>query len=86
MIKLAIIFPSDPFGKKVGGAETYIRDLIKFSPADFEIEFIGVTTDKKERPVKKWSQCCLGDREFKFYPLFFVGDEDKKGLVPAPAP
>ena len=82
MIKLAIIFPSDPFGKKVGGAETYIRDLIKFSPADFEIEFIGVTTDKKERPVKKWSQCCLGDREFKFYPLFFVGDEDKKGLVP----
>ena len=82
MVKLSIIFPSDPFGKKVGGAETYIRDLIKFTPEDIDIEFIGVTTDKKERPVKKWSQCRLGDKNFKFYPLFSVGDENKKGLIP----
>lgn len=86
MIKISIIFPSDPFGIKVGGSESFIHDVIKFAPAEFEIEFIGITIDKKERPVKKWIRCHLGPKELKLYPIYFVKDENKKIGIPLSLP
>lgn len=82
MTKFTIIFPSDPFGRKVGGPESYVNDIVRFAPADFEIEFIGITSDESQRPLKKWAQAKLGEKKFKFYPLCFVKDENKRSLVP----
>ena len=82
MIKISIIFPSDPLGAKVGGAEMFINDVVKFAPPDFEIEFIGVTSDKRERPVKKWTKLKTGKKEFNFYPVYFEKEENRKGLIP----
>jgi len=80
-IKISIIYPADPFGQKIGGEETFIKGLIKFAPNDFKIEFIGIASDAKERPVKQWKKLKLSKREFNFLPLFFEKDENKKTLV-----
>ena len=40
--RLAILHSFDPRGSKVGGLETFIRDLIAFKPDDFSFLMIGV--------------------------------------------
>jgi len=81
-VKILIIHPTDPFGPRVGGAETLIKDFIKFAPDDFKIEFIGISSNIKTCPVKQWKRLKLGKREFNFLPLFFEKNENKKTIVP----
>jgi glycosyltransferase involved in cell wall biosynthesis len=77
-----IIYPTDPLGSKVGGVETFIKGFIKYAPDDFDIEFIGISSDQYERPPKKWITLILGKKAFNFYPLFFEKDENKKTFIP----
>ena len=83
MVKIAVIFPSDPLGEKIGGAHTYIKDIIKFAPEDFEIEFIGITSNNIARPQRKRTRMKLGPKEFDFYPLYFEKGENKKSFIPS---
>lgn len=77
-----IIYQADPLGYKIGGAETFIKGFIKNSPDNFCVEFIGITSDKILRPVKKWTGLKLGNRNFTFYPLFFEKNENRKTFLP----
>jgi glycosyltransferase involved in cell wall biosynthesis len=69
-------------GSKVGGVETFLKGLIKYAPADVLIEFIGISSGATRRPLKKWSDVNLGDKNFKCFPLFVEQDENKKRLIP----
>lgn len=80
--KLLIIYPTDPLGSKVGGSVTFLRGFIKYAPEDFDIELIGISSDHKTRPPKKWVKLKLGNRGFNFLPLFFEKDENKKTKIP----
>ena len=81
-VKICIIYPTDPFGTKVSGINTFIKEFIKYAPDDSNIEFVGITTDSVKRPVKKWQQLIIGRKEFDFFPLFFEKDENKKTVIP----
>jgi len=81
-VKILIIYPTDPLGPKVGGAETFLKGFIKNAPEDFDIEFIGISSDRKERSPKRWIKLKLENREFNFLPLFFEKDENKKTKIP----
>lgn len=81
-IKLIIIFPSSLSGSKIGGSETFIRSFIKFAPEDFDIDFVGVSSDRNARPPRKWKKLRLGRREINFLPLFFEKDENRKTPIP----
>lgn len=81
-IKIMLIYPTDPLGPKVGGAETFIKGFIKYAPENFDIEMVGLTSDSRSRPFKKWLREKIGDRPFNFYPLFFEKYENKKTLIP----
>lgn len=81
-VKLLIIYPADPLGSRVGGAETFLKGFIKNAPEDFDIEFIGISSDRKKRSPKRWIKLKLGNREFNFLPLFFEKDENKKTKIP----
>ena len=81
-IKITFIYQADPFGKKVGGIETFTKGFIKYAPEDFDIEFIGITSDRDKRPPKKWISLCLGKKKFNFFPLFYEKNENKKTLIP----
>ena len=40
-VKLLIIYPMDPLGPKVGGAETFLKGFIKNAPGDNENFFFA---------------------------------------------
>jgi glycosyltransferase involved in cell wall biosynthesis len=72
----------DPLGSKIGGIETFLKNFIKYSPDDFAIEFVGVSSSKKERPVGKWQEIELFGKRFKFLPVVHVGDENVRTKIP----
>ena len=72
----------DPLGSKIGGIATFIRNFIKYSPEDFSIEFVGVSSNKGERQLGKWHEMEYHNREFKFLPVSYVVGENVRPKVP----
>lgn len=81
-IRVMLIYPTDPLGPKVGGAETFIKGFIKYAPEDFEIEMVGISSDMTNRPTGKWINLKMGDKDYRFLPIFFEKNENKKTLIP----
>ena len=77
-----IFYPADPLGVVPGGIDTFLRGLIKWAPADLEFSLVGMTTDPQARPAGCWTRCCIGQREFDFFPVVTVSDAGGRGLVP----
>jgi len=50
-VHILIVHPRDPAAPTLGGIQTFLRDFIKYAPADFAISFIGTTRDVVARPV-----------------------------------
>lgn len=80
--KILIVYPTDPFGKKVGGAETFIKGFIKFCPEDFDIEFVGINSKGSRNTLGQWNQARLGNKNLQFLPLLHVDDENRRGRIP----
>jgi glycosyltransferase involved in cell wall biosynthesis len=72
----------DLVGHKIGGIETFIRNFIEYTPDDFEIEFVGVTCDKKNRPVGKWQKITTYRKNVNFLPILYVRDENVRTKIP----
>jgi len=79
---LTVIDPFDPLGNKVGGAETYLKAFLRYLPSDFNLRFMGLTSDPARRPSRTWTTVRLRDRSFDFYPLLTVRDENVRGRIP----
>lgn len=80
--KIAVLYPADPLGKVIGGIETFIRGLIKFSPQDVEYTLFGATTDNVARPVGRDTFCELGDRSFIYHPIICQNDVGRQTRLP----
>jgi glycosyltransferase involved in cell wall biosynthesis len=81
-IKLLIIHPFDPLGNKIGGIQTFIKNLVKYGPDGFEIYLVGVTSDKELRQKGKWQKLEVLGRRIDFLPVLYVKDENKRSRVP----
>jgi glycosyltransferase involved in cell wall biosynthesis len=81
-IPVAIIHPMDPDGRKIGGIETFVSQFVDFSPPDFRIRLVGITTDPVRHPPGRWIPCRMGEREIDFFPLHYVSRPERKPLVP----
>ena len=81
-IKVAIVYPMDPTENKVGGIETFLRNFVKFLPAEFVIKWIGVTANNNTRPTGIWQKIRLGNQEIDFLPVLYVKDENRRSLIP----
>jgi len=80
--KLTILHPADPVGPKIGGAESFLREFVRFAPENIDLTLIGVSCDRKERPVGKSVLLDIEGREFRFIPLLIEENEDRKRAVP----
>lgn len=80
--RIAVLYPADPLGRVIGGIETFIRGLIKFSPEDVHFTLIGATTDPVARPVGKTTRCELGHRHFDYHPIIAQGDSGRQSRLP----
>ncbi|WJG09739.1 glycosyltransferase family 4 protein [Aliiglaciecola sp. LCG003] len=82
MNKLVIFYPSDPFGGKVGGINSFIKGLIKCAPQDFEIEWVGITSDPNTRPILHRQEQQIDGRLFIFTPVLHEDDQNIRKTIP----
>ena len=80
--KVTIIYPTDPMYPKVGGVATLIKVFIKYAPKDFDIEFIGTSSDISRCPLKKWMKLSVEGRDIQFAALVHEKDENIKTKIP----
>lgn len=68
----------DPWKQGIGGFDTCIDGILRYAPAEWSIEVVGLTTDPDERPVGRWLELTLADRKIRFFPVM---TERHPGLV-----
>ncbi len=79
--RLAILHSFDPRSSKVGGLETFIRDLIAFKPDDFSFLMIGVDAIG-DLPLGKISKVAFRGKTIDFLPVIhFPEDRSKEAAV-----
>lgn len=81
-INISILSHLDPLGDGIGGTKSFIKGFVEHAPDDFEIEWIGFSTNKRERPVGKWQKIQIGGKIFNFFPIFFINSENVKTRIP----
>lgn len=78
-VSFVIFHPMDPRGAKVGGAETFVRGLIRHAPPDFDVELVGVASEGRARGAEEAEEAGRG---YRFRPVIRVADESRRGAVP----
>lgn len=81
-VRILVLHPEDVVGPTIGGVATFIRDFVRFSPDDLEIEVVGTTTDALARPVGQWATWEVGNRVARFLPLVKGTTTDRHSRVP----
>lgn len=71
--RLCVIHSFDPLGAKVGGLETFVRDMIGHLPDDFSFLMIGVD-QTGTRKLGKVSRVTFRGREIDFLPVLHYPD------------
>jgi glycosyltransferase involved in cell wall biosynthesis len=71
--RLSVIHPFDPRGAKVGGLETFIRDMIAFLPSDFTFLMVGVDA-LGDLELGKVTTVEFRGRHFEFLPVLNYPD------------
>ena len=62
------VHPIDPFGSKVGGIETHVRQLLKYCPAGMRLILIGVD-DSGKRKLGELAEVEMFGGRFLFMPI-----------------
>ena len=78
---LRILHPMDPLGRKVGGAESFVKNMIRFSPSALSIELVG-SSSRGEARVGEWREELLDGREYRFLPLLKEEGENRRSFPP----
>jgi glycosyltransferase involved in cell wall biosynthesis len=71
-VRLLVLLTADLESEASGGIRTYVRDLVRYSPPDFEIEIVGSTAAPAERPTGVWRELTYGERSARFLPLVHI--------------
>lgn len=81
-INILILSHLDPLGDGIGGTKSFIKGFVENAPDNFTIEWVGVSIDRKERPVGRWQKIKIGDKSFNFLPVLFIRSENIKTRLP----
>ncbi len=72
--RLCVIHSFDPLGVKVGGLETFVRDMIGHLPDDFSFLMVGVDASGR-RELGKVSRETFRGKEIDFLPVLHYSEE-----------
>lgn len=78
---LTIFYQFNPWQSTIGGIQTLIRYYIKYAPPEFDLRLVGTGTDLRQ-PLDRWQEMELEGRALQFMPLFHVGDDNVRQVVP----
>ncbi|UMR32532.1 glycosyltransferase [Massilia sp. MB5] len=79
-IQVIQIHPYDPTSSYVGGIGTYIRGIIKHTPAECEVSYVGVSTDPARYPVGRWHNIEVEGRKLRFFPVISADLRRRKSI------
>jgi len=82
-ITIGVIYPTDPVGSVIGGIDSFIRGLVKYAPEEIKYVIYGATTDVVARPVRRWTECRLGNRTCEFFPVMRMSGSGRQPRIPA---
>ncbi|HEY7598754.1 MAG TPA: glycosyltransferase, partial [Candidatus Limnocylindrales bacterium] len=71
-VHVLVLLTADLESAASGGIRTFVRDFVKYSPADFEIDIVGSTADPRARPPGGWRTLTYGARSARFLPLVHI--------------
>lgn len=72
--RLAVIHSFDPLGEKVGGLETFVRDMLRHLPGDFSCLMIGVDSSGS-RALGRVSSESFAGKAFDFLPVLHYSED-----------
>lgn len=78
---LTILYQIDPLDVSIGGIQTTILNFIKYAPQDFDIRLVGISS-RRDCNIGSWQTILVFGRQIKFLPLFYVEDDNVRGLIP----
>jgi glycosyltransferase involved in cell wall biosynthesis len=82
VIRPLILVQIDPFGDKISGIKTFIRDFVQFAPEDFAPEIVGCSSSPGERPVGRWQRLEIEGRSVDFLPVLATPDVHHRPRIP----
>jgi glycosyltransferase involved in cell wall biosynthesis len=71
-VRVLVLLTADLESEASGGIRTFVRDYVRYSPADFEIDIVGSTADPRSRPSGAWRTLTYGARSARFLPLVHI--------------
>lgn len=80
--RVAIVYPFDPFGQKIGGIQTFLRGFVRYSPSNFQIRLLGTSTNVKKRPPGRSQFIEVQGRQIEFLPILHEHHENVKSRFP----
>jgi glycosyltransferase involved in cell wall biosynthesis len=81
-VRCLILLPFDPAGAKIGGIKSFVNDMLRVAPDDFEMEVVGCSEDPVQRPVGRWGDLEVGDRRVPFLPVLAIRDAHRRPRIP----
>ncbi len=72
-VRLLVIHPRDIAAPTQGGIQTFLHDLVKYAPPEFDITVAGVTADLRARPVGRLVEVDVEGRQAWSLPLAPAG-------------
>jgi glycosyltransferase involved in cell wall biosynthesis len=79
---LTIFYQFDPWNPTIGGIQTVIRNFIKFSPDQFDIQVVGNYEGNSEQPIGQWQDREVYGRSLRFLPVLSLPNDNVRGRVP----
>jgi glycosyltransferase involved in cell wall biosynthesis len=73
---------TDIFGHRIGGAETFLKGIVRYAPPDVDLTVIGTTADVGARPVGRPMRVTFRGREIDYLAVVAEHDENQKSRVP----
>jgi glycosyltransferase involved in cell wall biosynthesis len=79
--RVVIVHPGDLNRSRPGGIQSFIRGFVRYAPAHFRIDHVGLTADDGT-PVRRWTETTVDGRVIRFLPLGRVSSGARQARVP----
>lgn len=81
-LTLSIVHPWDPWAQGLGGFDTALDGIVRYAPQEWRLEVIGLTTDRRLRPARRWIDTQFADRPLRFFAAFHDPEPDRVRRLP----
>jgi glycosyltransferase involved in cell wall biosynthesis len=79
---LTIVHPWDPWDQGIGGFESCLDSFLRYAPAAWSLELVGLTRDPYSRPIGRWIVKSFAGRSLRFLAAMEDAEPDRVRQIP----